>query len=108
MYAKSYYSLAGHDAKQAVDRLFHLAGTDIGTDLVYMYAKLYYLLDGLQAVKYAVDRLFRLTETDVATESVYAYANFCHSHDDLVVKRQAVVCLLFHLARMADARVRSE
>jgi hypothetical protein len=86
MYAKSYYSLVGRDAKQAVDRLFHLAGTDIGTDLVYMYAKLSHLLDGLQALKYAVDRLFQPTETDVATESVYMYANFCHSHDDLVVK----------------------
>jgi hypothetical protein len=66
MYAKSYHSLVGHDAKQAVDRLFHLAGTDTVANLVYVYAKSYYLLHGNQTLKYAVDRLFLLTNLEAA------------------------------------------
>jgi hypothetical protein len=91
MYVKLYYL---HDwiqaLKYAVDRLFHLAGSDIATELVYMYAKSSCLLDCIEALKYAVDRLFQCPVLDrypwyhclgvkMSTvddhELVYAYAN---------------------------------
>jgi hypothetical protein len=65
MYTKLYYL---HDwiqaLKYAVDRLFHLAGTDIATELVYMYAKSCRLLDHIEALKYAVDRSFQCPVLD--------------------------------------------